>query len=246
METAHTAVVLDLLIGALVSAPFAVAANRFGKISRAGALAGITCGAVIYSAFYLAGYVVLGVALALTMAASRLRASERGAAADDHRGAANIVANCGVGMLAALVELFGPFGGGLRTELTALWCVTAIAAGASDTVASEIGKAFGGQPRAFPTFRLVAAGTPGGVSLIGTVAGIVSALLIALPAAVLWLLPWDAVWMVAAACTFGAFVESALGTAFDRGSDLTNHLLNGVNTTAASVAALTWALYSRP
>ena len=65
----------------------------------------------------------------------------------------------------------------------ALVMVTAIAAGASDTVASEIGKAWGGQPRSFPTFRAAPPGTPGAVSVVGTIAGIAAAALIAALAA---------------------------------------------------------------
>ena len=42
-------------------------------------------------------------------------------------------------------------------------------------MASEVGKAWGRRPVLFPTFRRVPAGTPGGISLVGTAAGLVGA-----------------------------------------------------------------------
>ena len=212
-------------------------------MSTAGALVGIACGAAIYAAFYLAGLFVLGTALLLSIIASRINSSRGPRIPDDDgsRGAANIVANCGVGTAAALVEIANL---GVSTELTALCCVTGIAAGASDTVASELGKAFGGTPRSFPTWRRVAPGTPGAISIVGTVSGIAAAALIAAPAPSLWLLGWGDIIIVTAASTVGAFVESTLATAFERGGEVTNHVLNVSNTAVAAAAALLWAIYS--
>jgi uncharacterized protein (TIGR00297 family) len=236
-------VTLDVLVGAAVSTPFALFALAVGRISRAGAVAGIVCAAIIYAAFYLAGLAVLGVGLVLTIAASRVSHTTRqpdALAEDDQRGAANIIANCIVGTLGAIAELLHL---GFATELAALWCITGIAAGASDTVASEIGKALGGRPRAFPTWRVVAPGTAGAVSLVGTLAGITAAVMIAAPANALWLLPWPFLMPVVVGCTFGAFVESALATAFKADTPATNHLLNGINTAVAAICAVLIAFY---
>ena len=206
----------------------------------------MACAAIIYAAFYLAGLAVLGVGLVVTLAASRIhahRVARRGQPPDAPRGAGNIIANCGIGALAAVLEIANL---GVRTEFTALCCVTAIAAGASDTVASEFGKAFGGPPRAFPTGRVVPPGTPGAVSILGSVAGLAAALMIAAPAAMLWLIGWTAVLHAAAGSTIGAFVESTAATLYGRDSEGINHVLNGLNTLTAAVAALLLAVYSRP
>jgi uncharacterized protein (TIGR00297 family) len=242
---------LDLLVGAAVTVPCALLARRVGRVSANGAIAGVVCGAVIYAAFYLGGLGVLGVALLLTIGASRASATRTPvdpADDDNQRGARNIIANCGLGALAAVNELVGA---GSATELNALWCVTAVAAGASDTVASEIGKAFGGVPRSFPTWHRVAPGTPGAITSIGTAAGIAAAAGIALPAFVLWLLPWPAIGPVIAGCTAGAFVESATSTAFERRGYIHNNALNVLNTAASTLVALiVWLAigggYSRP
>jgi len=108
--------------------------------------------------------------------------------------------------------------------------VTGLAAGASDTVASDVGKAFGGQPRAFPSFHAVAPGTPGAVTIVGTLAGLVAAAVIAWPAVILWLLPADRIPVVVGACTAGAFIESTLASRLETKGVLGNNALNLLNT----------------
>jgi uncharacterized protein (TIGR00297 family) len=233
------ALALDLLIGMALSAPLAFAARWAVSVTTGGAIVGSLLGAVIYAAFFLAGMAVLGLALVLTIASSRAGRARKAAIGEhgERRGAGNIVANCAVGTLGAALELFN-FTWGL--ELTAVWFVAGIAAGASDTVASEIGKAYGGRPRTFPTWRPAAVGTPGAVSIAGTIAGVTGATLIALPAAAMWLLPLAWVGPVVVACTAGAFVESALATKLEGPGVLDNNTLNFINTAVAAAVAVWW------
>ena len=233
---------LDLLGGVLVSAPMALVAWRMRAVTRGGAAAGFFCALAIYLGAYLAGIAVLGVALLLTELTSRLgrtRKAQLGIAQErgGQRGAANVIANCLVGAVAGLLTAFSlPWSG----EAGALMLVTAIAAGASDTVASEVGKAFGGQPRAFPSFRLVSPGEPGAISAVGTIAGVLAAAVIAWPAVALWLLPADRVPLIVGACTIAAFVESALATRFESRGLLDNNALNLLNTACAAALVLLW------
>jgi uncharacterized protein (TIGR00297 family) len=233
------ALALDLLTGLLVSVPIAALAALIGRLSPGGAIIGCAFAVVIYASLYLAGLAVLALALALTILSSRAARERPG----DHqprgerRGFGNIVANCLVGTLGAALELFS-YGWGL--ELAATWFVAGIAAGASDTVASEIGKAWGGAPRAFPTLRRVVAGTPGAVSIAGTIAGIIGAAVITLPAVLLWLIPASFVVPIVVACTMGAFAESALATRFEHDRVLDNNTLNFLNTALAAAVAVAW------
>ena len=66
-----------------------------------------------------------------------------------------------------------------RPDLLRLAMAGAFAAAAFDTVASEIGQAFGGRPLLVTTFRRVPVGTDGGVSVVGTLAGLAAAVVIA-------------------------------------------------------------------
>jgi uncharacterized protein (TIGR00297 family) len=233
----------DLAGALLVSVPVALLVWRTRALTLGGAITGAICAVLIYLGAYLAGIVVLGIALLLTIITSGLgRACKLILGPEEdgegRRGAGNIAANCGVGALGGALAAFSADWSG---EAGALLIVTAIAAGASDTVASEIGKAFGGRPRAFPSFRAVPPGTPGAVSAAGTLAGAAAAAVIALPAVAMWLLPPDRLWLVVAACTAGAFAESALATRFERSGGLDNHTLNVINTACAAVLAVWWA-----
>lgn len=230
---------LDLLVGALVSLPAALLARRGGGISGGGVTSGVAIGALVYAAFHLAGLAVLGTALLLALTSSRTARRDRGARGEGHerRTAANIWANCGVGASAAVFQILGATWG---LELTAAWFVAGITAGASDTVASEVGRALGGTPRAFPSGRPVPAGTPGAVSVVGTAAGATAAAVIALPAVALWLLPATFVAPIVVASTAGAFVESALATTLESRGIAGNHSLNLVNTAVAAAITLVW------
>jgi uncharacterized protein (TIGR00297 family) len=237
--------VLDLLVGTLVAAPLAAIAWLAGSISIGGAIAGTVFAAIIYAGLALAGVAVLAVALVLTIASSRVGrarkvalgiAEERGG----KRGFGNVVANCLIGTLGAVLEIFS-FDWGLA--LAGAWMAAGIAAGASDTVASEIGKAMRGAPRAFPSLRPSVAGTPGAFTISGTFAGIAAAALIVLPAALLWLIPPAFLIPIVAACTVGAFVESALATTFEAEGVLDNHALNLLNTVVATSLAVWWCMW---
>jgi uncharacterized protein (TIGR00297 family) len=155
------------------------------------------------------------------------------------------MANCGVGTIAALLEVVrrGELGIAsglvdLHPDVLSLWFVTAIAAGASDTVASEIGQAFADAPRSALTWRKVTPGTAGAVSVIGLIAGMGAAAAIAAPAALFWLILWRDVAIVVAACTAGAMLESVLAASYEARGDGGNHTLNVINTAAASAVAI--------
>ena len=227
----------DLATGILLSVPLALLTLRSKRVTAGGALTGLLCAGVIYAGAYLAGLAVLAVALGLTLASSRVGSSRIAtlAVSGEIRATGNIVANCLVGTLGALCERLSDE---WSATATAVWFVTGIAAGASDTVASEIGKALSSTPRTFPTFRQAQPGTPGAVSLIGTAAGAVAAALIALPGAAMWLIPWNALPLIVMACAIGAFAESALSTAFEARGILDNNALNFINTAVAAAAAL--------
>ena len=91
-------------------------------------------------------------------------AEERGG----RRGAGNAIANCGVAAVAAVAAAPRRHTDG--SALLAL--VAALTAGGSDTVASEIGKAWGRSTFLVTTLGRVKPGTPGAMSLEGTAAGL--------------------------------------------------------------------------
>src|SRR5207247_10717849 len=97
-------------------------------------------------------------------------AGERGG----RRGAGNALADCGVAAIAALAAIATP-----HPDQAWLAFAAALTAGGSDTVASEIGKAWGRATFLVTTIGRVKPGTPAAMSLERTAAGLVSAFTLA-------------------------------------------------------------------
>jgi uncharacterized protein (TIGR00297 family) len=117
----------------------------------------------------------------------------------------------------------------------------ALVAGASDTIASEIGKAWGTRTWSLLPPRLVRAGTPGAMSLEGTAAGVLGAAALGGLAVALGLVPATALLPVVAAATAGALAESLLAASFEAPGILNNDALNLINTALAAYAAVSFA-----
>jgi uncharacterized protein (TIGR00297 family) len=114
----------------------------------------------------------------------------------------------------------------------------ALTAGSSDTVASEIGKAWGRRTWLLIPPRPAAPGTPGAVSTAGTLAGFGAAMLLGFAAAGLGLIERGDVFAVVVGATIGSFAESALGATLEPRGILDNDSLNLINTAIAAFAAI--------
>ena len=226
--------------------PWAVAVNvalawiarRARTVSVSGAVIGALIGIVIYAGAGLGAWTMLFATFAIASAVSRLGIERKvllGIAEDrgGRRGAGNAVANCGVAAVAAIAAIATPY----RTAAL-LAIVAALSAAGSDTVASEIGKAWGRSTFLITTFGRVKPGTPGAMSLEGTAAGIVAALALATLGVALGLIPWSLLVIVVVSATLGAAVESVLGATLEGPGILNNDLLNFVNTAVAAAVAL--------
>ena len=154
---------------------------------------------------------VLVVLFVLTFAATRYgrkKKESRGVAeARSGRRASQIVANLGV---AALCALMGWYDG----------CIAALAEATADTVSSEFGQALGSTTWMITTLRSVPSGRDGGVSVVGTVAGIIAAGLVVGAGSLNHALGPNEALVFLAACS-GLFFDSLLGaTAEQRASSL--------------------------
>jgi uncharacterized protein (TIGR00297 family) len=208
------------------------------SVSVSGAVGGAVVGTIIYAgggggawAMLFATFIVASVASRLGLKRKVLLgiAEERGG----RRGAGNAIANCGVAAVAAIVAAATPY-----KEAALLALVAALTAGGSDTVASEIGKAWGRSTFLVTTFSRVKPGTAGAMSLDGTVAGLLAAFALAAIGVAFNLIPASATLAVVAGATVGALVESALGATLEGPGILNNDMLNFINTAVAALAAL--------
>ena len=138
----------------------------------AAAMGGMVCLLVIAGAGSVghSGLYALMTLFVVTFGATRAgrRVKQRAGLAEPRRGrsASQIIANLGV---AGIVAGFFP-----------VLLVAALVEATADTVSSEIGQAFGGQPMMLGSFRRVAVGTDGAVTVLGTQAGVLAAAVVAL------------------------------------------------------------------
>jgi len=230
----------DFLVGLAVNLAFALTARALGAVSWSGVAGGLLVGITIATFGGLSAFGVLAFFFLLGSAATRLGyagkarrgiAQERGGA----RGAVHALANCSVPAYLAFLA------GSVPPDLQAgLWLafVASLATAACDTLGSEIGPLGSGQPFLITRMRRVPAGTPGAVSLLGTVAGALGALFLGMVAAQLEVISYHAVALIPVAALFGTFLESFLGAALEPLDLVDSETINFINTLAGALAAL--------
>jgi uncharacterized protein (TIGR00297 family) len=124
-----------------------------------------------------------------------------------------------------------------RPELWLLGLSAALAEAAADTVSSEYGQASLNRAYLITTWEVVPAGTDGGISWPGTLAGIAAAILLALICAASGLVPRRWIAAVLAAGILGMFADSYLGAWLERRKRLNNDQVNFLSTIIAALLA---------
>ena len=138
----------------------------------------------------------------------------------------NVISN---GIVAFVMAAFGNYGG----------FIGSIATATADTLASEVGVVK--QPRLITTLKKVPPGTDGGISLVGTAAGIIGAGIIGVAAYLLGIYPDPFVTLKISlvAGTVGCFVDSILGAVLERRDYISNEYVNLIATiTGAALGIL--------
>lgn len=218
------------------------------RVRAATGVAAVT-GAIITACLYLrtpgwhTALFPLAAMLVLTLVATRIgraRKEEVGTAEDKHgRQASQVAANLGAAALAALpltaTQLFSPSS---HTALVSLAAISAaLAEATADTLSSELGQVFGGQPRLLTTLRSVPVGTDGGITFAGTAAGVLGAAFVAAVAAVVFSLNLRNASVVFGCGVIGLFADSLLGATLERRGWLNNDAVNFLSTVVAAIAA---------
>src|SRR5712692_8467407 len=186
-----------LAIAAAVTLGFAVLARTLRGVNRSGALAGGLACFLLFAGGGPAAFATLAALFLMTWVATRVgyrRKLALGLAERrEGRNAWQVLANLAVAALGSVV--FSATGN--RVWLVA--AVGALAEAATDTVASEIGQYRGPDPRLITTWERVPAGTDGGVTMVGSVVGMVAGLVIATVAAVGGMILRTQLWIPVAA-----------------------------------------------
>jgi uncharacterized protein (TIGR00297 family) len=205
-------------------------------------------GTVPYQPWHTALIPTLGVSL-LAYIATRFgrMPKEQLGVAEKRRGreASQIAANLGIAMLVSNDFFQSALGNtGFASRLAAapgiffVAGLAALAEAAADTVSSEIGQVLGGRPRMITTLRSTDPGTDGAISLVGTLAGIAAAALIAASGA--WAVGggFASFSIACAGGVFGLLFDSLLGATLERRGWLNNDAVNFLSTASAAAFAL--------
>jgi uncharacterized protein (TIGR00297 family) len=227
-----------LPVAILANAAPAVAGYLARTLTASGAVCGSVLGIIVVLTAGWGGWALLLATFAMAVVTSRVGLQHKtrlgiAEARGGRRGAGNAFANTGFAAAAAVLSAVS-----YAREPALIGFVAALAAGGSDTMASEIGKAWGRRTFLFPTLRRVPPGTTGAVSLAGTVAGVIGAATLGLTGVAAGLIPWNALLPVTAGATIGAFAESALGARFEEPGIVNNDVLNFLNTAIAAASAV--------
>jgi uncharacterized protein (TIGR00297 family) len=155
------------------------------------------------------------------------------------RRAANALANGGVAVACAVFAGLTP-----HTSLFVLAFACSLGAAAADTVESEIGQIWGHPTVLITSLSTVRPGTNGGISAVGTVAGLAAAVLTVGAGWQVGLYPLTVVVPLSLLALSATLVESVVGATLERLGLLDNNGVNFVNTLLAALlgAGFAWIM----
>ncbi len=221
-------------MGIVITGLFGIGGYLSRGVSKWGAIVGALLAFVLYVSAGPPAFVTLLGVFVLTWITTRIgsvRKAEMGLAENRKgRGARQVLANVGAAAGFALAGIFIP--------VLQVVSAAALAEAAADTASSECGEALARRAYLITNLRRVDVGTDGGISLPGTLAGILAAFLIAALAAAAGWVPHRYVSVIAAAGFLGTIFDSSLGATLERRGLIGNNGVNFASTIAAGIIAL--------
>ena len=231
-----------LAVAAAVTLGFAVLARVLRGVSASGAVAGGVACFLLFAGAGPIAFAALATLFVMTWVSTRLGHSRKLALGlaerREGRTAWQVLANLGVAAAGSIAFSFT----GNRIWLIAM--LAALAEAATDTVASEIGQVRGPSARLITTWDRVPAGTDGGITIPGSIAGLAAGMAIALVATVGGMTPREQGWIPVAAAFAGMLIDSVLGATLQRRGWISNQAVNLFATTAAAGLAYAIAMFA--
>ena len=225
---------------ALVTLLFACLARLMRGVSLSGAIAGGVVCIALYAGAGPGAFVMLILLFLLTWGATRLgyqRKQKLGTAEKkEGRTASQVLAN--VGVSAACAAAYRWHG---NTVFLLAMCA-ALAEAAADTVSSEIGQTSSREARLITNWRKVPAGTDGGISLAGTLAGAGAALLVTVAGVFTGFIDRPELLASFLAAFTGVICDSFLGATVEWRGLLNNNTVNFLGTLTAVIVVAVWRL----
>jgi len=228
--------VRELWAALVVTLAFAALGRFVRGVSSSGAIAGAVVCFVLFAGAGPGAFVALVSVFILTWISTRLGYGQKqklGTAQNrEGRTASQVLAN--LSMSAACAALFKITGNAAFLLATA----AALSEAAADTVSSELGQAGSAKARLITSWKVVPAGTDGGVSIAGTLGGIAAAVLVTLVCVAAGMFPLKQTAASVMAALFGMIADSYLGATLEKRKLLNNNGVNFLGTLVAAGGAL--------
>lgn len=156
------------------------------------------------------------------------------------RGPSSVIGSSAAGCVCAFLSIF-QVGGAAFSQLWKLGFVASFCTKLSDTVSSEIGKAYGKTTYLVTTFKVVPRGTEGAVSVEGTIAGLLASILLSFIGCVMGEIGAPEAIICVIASQIANVGESIIGAALQEKKGfqwLNNDVVNIINISMGSILAV--------
>ena len=216
-------------------------------LSLSGTAYAFGLGTLVFASLGWQGWIMVALYFVLGTAVTRLKLKDKQleGIAEKQGGRRGLGSILGSAMAAAVCALLSctNASGTLGHEVLRLGFAAAFATKLSDTVSSEVGKAYGKITYLVTNFQIVPRGTEGAVSVEGTAAGVAASAVMASVGVALGLIPANVQGNMS--CIVGVFVanyvESVIGATLQDRSGfkwLTNDVANIINTSMGALLAM--------
>lgn len=228
--------------GLVINVAVAAISLRLSWLSARGTLLALVMGFIVYTSLGFPAYLTLVLFLALCSLATQAGAEEKEAqrisqSLEGRRGSINVISN---GLVPFGLAIFGFWS---SQEFLLVAFLSAVATATVDTVSTEIGQWLGRHPIDVRTFKRCPPGTPGAMSIEGTLAGLGSGLLVASGGVLSSGLPAGVVLAALISAFISTTAESIVGSYSRRVRPFSDEVLNLYNTFfGAFLGGMIWLL----
>ncbi|KAI3708246.1 hypothetical protein L2E82_37411 [Cichorium intybus] len=232
--------ILNNLAIFLVGSPLLVSGLSLSGIGAAFLLGTLTWRGFGPSGFLLvATYFVIGTAVTKVKIAQK-EAQGIAEKRKGRRGPGSVIGSSAAGCACALLSIYG-IGGNAFSRVWELGFVASFCTKLSDTVSSEIGKAYGKTTYLVTNFKIVPRGTEGAVSVEGTVAGVLASIVLAFVGCIMGEIKVAEAVVCVLASQIANVGESVIGAVLQdkKGYEwLNNDVVNVINISLGSILAI--------
>ncbi|KAJ1383761.1 hypothetical protein SESBI_43111 [Sesbania bispinosa] len=214
-------------------------------LSLSGIAAAFLLGTLTWRAFGPSGFLLVATYFVIGTAATKVKMAQKVAQGvaekrRGRRGPGSVIGSSAAGCICAFLTIFG-VGGEAFSRLWRLGFVASFCTKLSDTISSEIGKAYGKTTYLVTTFKVVPRGTEGAVSVEGTLAGIIASIVLAFVSCLLGEVGLHEAIICVLASQIANLGESIIGAALQEKEGfqwLNNDAVNIINISMGSIIAI--------